>query len=283
MIKILNILVLIIFIETIFISNCFGDYSLPNRTNPEIETETTFSIQFVYISVPSFSSKGNFDQSCIDRVYNFQLETCIYINDDCIVDSFINVNETTTTTTTTTATTTTTTNENKYQVNIFKKSTNQKPGCKDIFIQPSISLPFSCNGENSNGTWKQFNELNVTCQPNTITNTFYKYSFGKCVNITSQFNKCTYIQNPGCSFNSILFFGDPYTPNVSTFSNGDCHTDGLIDTNKVSCSQNPTYQLNCYDNHSFSSTLITSFSLSSLSILSLSSSFLFILIVLILF
>ncbi|KAN0026460.1 hypothetical protein ACTFIV_007445 [Dictyostelium citrinum] len=233
--KVLNILFFIIFFQTIFISPSFG-YSAPNRT-VEIQTETTFSIKFIHIVPALLVSPSKIQtKSCTGRVYNFQLGTCVYINDECIVDSFVNVNQTT----------------NSYQIDIYDQTTtNQKSGCKDLSIVPTLSLDFNCSKENSNGSWQQFNELNVTCQPNTQTDTFFKYSFDKCENVTGQLNKCSYITNTNCPFNSILFSNDPYSPSVSTYSNGDCYEDGLIDTIKLLCSNNPSYKLNCYDNDSY--------------------------------
>ncbi|KAM9985072.1 hypothetical protein ACTFIY_009506 [Dictyostelium cf. discoideum] len=269
--KILNILFLII-IQSIFISSSFG-YSAPNRT---IEIQTTFSIQFIHLATKLLLSPKiqNFDQSCTDRIYNFQLETCVFIDDGCIENSFINVNQTSTTTTTTTTTT-----GYMYQIDIYElPSSNQKAGCKDLTIVPTLSSQFNCSNQNSNGLWQQFNELNVTCQSNINTGTFFKYSFNKCVNVTSQLNKCSYITNPDCPFDSILFSGDPYFPSVSTYSNGDCYQDGLIDTIKLLCSDNPSYKLNCYDNDSYYSPNSSSSLLSSLL-----SSFLLILIISIVF
>ncbi|KAM9973067.1 hypothetical protein ACTFIR_012439 [Dictyostelium discoideum] len=232
--KILNILFLIIFTQSIFISSSFG-YSAPNRTI-EIQTETTF-------------------------------KTCVYIDDDCIENSFININQTTTAST-----------GYMYQIDIYNiPNSNQKSGCKDLTIVPTLSSQFNCSNENSNGLWQQFNELNVTCQPNINTDTFFKYSFNKCVNVTSQLNKCSYITNPDCPFDSILFSGDPYFPSVSTYSNGDCYQDGLINTIKLLCSDNPSYNLNCYDNDSYYSPN------SSSSLLLSSSLFLLILIISVLF
>ncbi|KAM9996622.1 hypothetical protein ACTFIZ_001567 [Dictyostelium cf. discoideum] len=268
--KVLNILFLIIFTQSISILPIFG-YSAPNRT-VEIQTETTFSIQFIHLATNLLSSPKiqSFDKSCIGRIYNFQLETCVYINDGCIVDSFINVNQTTTA-------------GYMYEIDIFEKSsTNQNAGCKDLSIVPTLTSQFNCSNENSNGLWQQFNELNVTCQPNVITDTFFKYSFSKCENVTGQLNKCSYITNSDCPFDSILFSGDSYSPSVSTYSNGDCYKDGLINTIKLLCSENPSYKLNCYDNDSYYSPNSSS-SLSSLLLLSSLSSFLLILIVSILF
>ncbi|KAM9971518.1 hypothetical protein ACTFIW_011497 [Dictyostelium discoideum] len=264
--KILNILFLIIFTQSIFISSSFG-YSAPNRTI-EIQTETTFSIQFIHLATNLLLSPipkiQNFDQSCTGRIYNFQLETCVYIDDDCIENSFINVNQTT---------------GHMYQIDIYNiPNSNQKSGCKNLTIVPTLSSQFNCSNENSNGLWQQFNELNVTCQPNVNTDTFFKYSFNKCVNVTSQLNKCSYITNPDCPFDSILFSGDPYFPSVSTYSNGDCYQDGLINTIKLLCSDNPSYNLNCYDNDSYYSP-----NSSSSSLLLSSSSFLLILIISVLF
>ncbi|KAK5574945.1 hypothetical protein RB653_010200 [Dictyostelium firmibasis] len=235
-----NILFLIIFLQTIFISTSFGILD-------QSETESTFNIQFIPL-VPSLllSSKiVNFDILCINRTYNFQLETCVYINDDCISDSFLNIHQVYSNSSSTSPT------NYIYQIDIFGQSTTtQKPGCKNITIEPTLTSQFNCSKDNFNGLWKQFNQLNVTCQQNVNVDTFYKYSVDQCSNITGQLNKCSYLPStnyPTCPFNSILFSGDPFTPTITTYSNGDCYHDNIIDINKLSCSQNPHYQLNCYD------------------------------------